>query len=87
MLDVRLKEIEHIVQTIKGLEKIAEFFRARGDMAVGDGKMLLLSWMRAAENAIELLRNLVPKMDEEGDEINGWRIQPKEVTTHDDPVD
>ena len=37
------------------MEKIAEFFKARGDMAVGDGKMLLLSWMRAAEDAIARL--------------------------------
>ena len=43
-------------KAIKGLEKIAEFFKARGDMAVGDGKMLLLSWMRAAEDAIALLK-------------------------------
>ena len=43
-------------KVIEGLEKIAEFFNARGDMAVGDGKMLLLSWMRAAEDALALLK-------------------------------
>ena len=47
-------------KAIKGLEKIAEFFKARGDMAVGDGKMLLLSWMRAAEDAIALLEAQEP---------------------------
>ena len=47
---------------IKGLEKIAEFFKARGDMAVGDGKMLLLSWMRAAEDALALLKAHEPRV-------------------------
>ena len=49
-------------KAIKGLEKIAEFFKARGDMAVGDGKMLLLSWMRAAEDAITLLEAQEPRV-------------------------
>lgn len=44
-------------KVINGLEKIAEFFKARGDMAVGDGKMLLLSWMRAAEDALAMLKD------------------------------
>lgn len=47
-------------KVIDGLEKIVEFFEARGDMAVGDGKMLLLSWMRAAEDAIALLKAQEP---------------------------
>ena len=49
-------------KVIKELEKIAEFFKARGDMAVGDGKMLLLSWMRAAEDAIALLKVQEPRV-------------------------
>ena len=49
-------------KVIKGLEKIAEFFKARGDMAVGDGKMLLLSWMRAAEDALALLKAQEPRV-------------------------
>lgn len=48
-------------KVIKGLEKIAEFFKARGDMAVGDGKMLL-SWMRAVEDAIALLKAQEPRV-------------------------
>ena len=54
-----MAELEKV---IKGLEKIAEFFKARGDMAVGDGKMLLLSWMRAAEDAIALLKEQEPRV-------------------------
>lgn len=42
-------------EIIVGLEKIAGFFRARGDMAVGDAKMLLFNWVRCAEEAAELI--------------------------------
>ena len=42
-------------EIIKGLEKIAGFFSARADMAVGDAKMLLLNWMRCAQEAAELI--------------------------------
>lgn len=43
-------------EIIIGLNKIGEFFRARADMAVGDGKMLLLNWMKCAEEAAEAMR-------------------------------
>jgi hypothetical protein len=42
-------------EIIKGLKKIAGFFNARADMAVGDGKMLLLNWVRCAQEAAELI--------------------------------
>jgi len=42
-------------EIIKGLGKIGEFFRARADMAMGDGKMMLLNWMKCAEEAAEAL--------------------------------
>ena len=42
-------------EIIMGLEKIAGFFKARADMAVGDGKMLLLNWMKCAQEAAELI--------------------------------
>ena len=42
-------------EIIVGLEKIAGFFRARADMAVGDGKMLLLNWVRCAQEAAEMI--------------------------------
>lgn len=41
---------------IEGLEKAKGFFEARADMAVGEGKMLLLSWANAQSEAIELLK-------------------------------
>lgn len=44
------------IEIIKGLEKIEGFFRARADMAVGDGKMLLANWMKCAEEAAEAMR-------------------------------
>lgn len=42
-------------EIIVGLEKIAGFFRARADMAAGDAKMLLLNWVRCAQEAAELI--------------------------------
>lgn len=71
-------------KVIKGLEKIAEFFKARGDMAVGDGKMLL-SWMRAVEDAIALLKAQEPRVltlegaypeIEYGRTWRAWYIEP-----------
>ena len=42
-------------EIIVGLEKISGFFKARADMAVGDAKMLLLNWMKCAQEAAELI--------------------------------
>lgn len=42
-------------EIVKGLVKIAGFFNARSDMAVGDAKMLLLNWVRCAEEAAEMI--------------------------------
>lgn len=44
-------------EIIKGLGKIGDFFRARADMAVGDGKMMLLNWMKCAEEAAEAMKS------------------------------
>ena len=57
-----MTEQEKREKVIEGLENIAEFFKARGDMAVGDGKMLLLSWMRVAEDALALLKAQEPRV-------------------------
>jgi hypothetical protein len=35
--------------------KIAGFFEARADMAVGDAKMLLLNWMKCAQESAEAM--------------------------------
>jgi hypothetical protein len=43
-------------EIIKGLGKIGDFFQARADMAVDDGKMLLLNWMKCAEEAAEAVK-------------------------------
>lgn len=43
-------------EIVDKLENIAGFFHARADMAIGDGKMLLLSWCNAAEEAISILK-------------------------------
>lgn len=43
-------------ERIAGLMKIAGFFKARADMAVGDGKMLLLHWMKCAEEAANMIQ-------------------------------
>lgn len=61
---------------IKGLEKIAEFFKARGDMAVGDGRMLLLSWMRAAEDAIALLKAQEPRVMTYEEVVEHYSLPP-----------
>lgn len=42
-------------EIIVGLEKIAGFFRAMADMAVGEGKMLLLNCVRCAQEAAALI--------------------------------
>lgn len=42
-------------EIIVGLEKIARFFNALADMAVGDAKMLLLNWVRCAQEAAALI--------------------------------
>lgn len=44
-------------ERIAGLLKIAGFFEARADMAVGDGKMMLLNWMKCAEEAAEAMKS------------------------------
>ena len=51
-------------EIIRGLEKIAGFFKARADMAVGDAKMLLLNWVRCAEEAAEAMtpRVMTPRV-------------------------
>lgn len=45
---------------LDGLNKIREFFEARADMAVGDGKLLLLNWANTARDALELLNEQEP---------------------------
>ena len=45
------------IEIIKGMEKIGSFFQARADMAVGDGKMMLLHWMKCAEEAAEAMKS------------------------------
>lgn len=47
-------------EIVKGLDKIGDFFRARANMAVGDGKMMLLNWMKCAEEAAEALKAQEP---------------------------
>jgi hypothetical protein len=49
-------------EIVSGMAKIADFFKARADMAVGDGKMLLLNWMRCAEEAAEVVRAQEPRV-------------------------
>lgn len=50
-------------ERIAGLMKIAGFFEARADMAVGDAKLLLLlNWVRCAEGAAEELREQGPRV-------------------------
>ena len=44
-------------EIIIGLGKIGDFFRARADMAMGDGKMMLLNWMKCAEEAAEAMKS------------------------------
>lgn len=44
-------------EIIKGLEKIGDFFQARANMAVGDGMMMLLNWMKCAEEAAEAMKS------------------------------
>lgn len=47
-------------EIVSGMAKMADFFKARADMAVGDGKILLLNWMRCAEEAAEVVRAQEP---------------------------
>lgn len=49
-------------ERIAGLMKIAGFFEARADMAVGDAKMLLLNWMKCAREAAEALMEPEPRL-------------------------
>jgi hypothetical protein len=51
-------------EIIKGLGKIGDFFRARADMAVGDGKMMLLNWMKCAEETAEAMTVRVMTLEE-----------------------
>lgn len=49
-------------ERIAGLMKIAGFFEARADMAVGDAKMLLLNWAGCAETAARELKAQEPRV-------------------------
>ena len=49
-------------EIVDKLENIAGFFHARADMAIGDGKMLFLSWFNAAEQALALLKAQEPRV-------------------------
>lgn len=49
-------------EVLAGLKKAKGFFEARADMAVGEGKMLLLSWANAQAEAIELLKAQEPRV-------------------------
>ena len=51
-------------EIVKGLGKIGDFFRARANMAVGDGKMMLLNWMKCAEEAAEAMTARVMTLEE-----------------------
>lgn len=43
--------------TLKGLTEISEYMRAKADIAgIGKGKEVFDSWYRAAEDALDLLR-------------------------------
>lgn len=48
-------ETERIKKALDVLGKAAEFFEARADMAVGDGKMLLLSWANGMRDAARMI--------------------------------
>ena len=48
-------------EIINGLKKIEGFFTARADMAVGDGKMQLMSLAVSARDAAEALKEMEPR--------------------------
>lgn len=45
-------------EIIAKLTMMAGFFEARADMAIGDGKMLLLSWVNAALDAANMIKTM-----------------------------
>ena len=45
-------------EIIEKLTKMAGFFEARADMAIGDAKMLLLSWANAAMDAANMIKTM-----------------------------
>lgn len=49
-------------ERIAGMMKIAGFFEARADMAIGDAKTLLLNWMTCAEEAAKALTPEPPRL-------------------------
>ena len=49
--------------TLKGLTEISEYMRAKADIAgIGKGKEVFDSWYRAAEDALDLLREQEPEI-------------------------
>lgn len=58
-------------ERIAGLEKIAGFFEARANMAVGDAKMLLLNWVRCAETTARELKAQEPVEPTIGGDADG----------------
>ena len=49
-------------EVLKSLPNLADFFQARADMAVGDGKLLLQRWADTATAAAEMLKELEPRL-------------------------
>ena len=47
-------------EVLKTLPNLSDFFQARADMAVGDGKLLLQRWADTATAAAELLKAQEP---------------------------
>lgn len=45
-------------EIIGKLTMMAGFFKARADMAIGDGKMLMLSWANAAMDAANMIKTM-----------------------------
>ena len=57
-MDKRIKAI----QELKALQNIQRYFEAKANMAIGDGKMKMLSWARACGDALELLKEQEPRV-------------------------
>lgn len=49
-------------EMVSRLEFMSQYFEARGGMAVGDGKLLLMAWAEAAREAAALVKAQTPRV-------------------------
>ena len=66
------------------LQNIQKYFEAKMDMSIGDGKLKMACWARTCRDALELLKEQIPRvltLDEIKDGESYWFSAGKEFVT------